>query len=494
MSTSAGRVLLLHKGDYDSSETYNPMDEVIYQGSTYVCKQTSTGNAPTNTSYWQMLAQKGENGSGIPTGGTTGQVLTKKSSTNYDADWEDTFSIEDAKDAHILKGKNLAPLTLKSGSKNSVVYTVNADKTISTSGTASADTYITVCDYIDLIPYLDTTVVFSGCTGGSSDWSTYKLRCTLYATNSDIITFYDSYNGTGVNMPLYQENIDHAKVELFVNENQNMDGKTFSPMICSYEDWEESPTYEPHYQTVTEQLPTKLSVKEAQEYELIPQKNKCPFYPYEGQTDGITSSISNSATDEINLNGTANADTYIGYSTPNVLTQHFSLMAGTYVLYCPQGSHTSSSFKVILKNSHGISYATLADGHIYTQFTLNTDDNDLLLGIEIASGTQLSNQKVQVMICTLADWNTSHTYEPYHYTVSEQLTTKISGKKVQGTVSSTSVTFTDSDLTSSSIIDGPYVAGYVMGIASVTPGTGTVTFTFTSADADGETAYIWIRG
>ena len=69
----------------------------------------------------------------------------------------------------------------------------------------------------------------------------------------------------------------------------------------------------------------------------------------------------------------------------------------------------------------------------------------------------------------------------------------IVGKKVSSTVSNDSVTFTDATLTATSIIDGPYVGGMVMGIDSVTPGTGTVTFTFTSTDADGETAYIWIR-
>lgn len=69
----------------------------------------------------------------------------------------------------------------------------------------------------------------------------------------------------------------------------------------------------------------------------------------------------------------------------------------------------------------------------------------------------------------------------------------ITGKRVSSTVSNDSVTFTDAALTATSIIDGPYVGGMVMGIDSVTPGTGTVTFTFTSTDADGETAYIWIR-
>ena len=62
MSVSAGRVLLMGKGTYSASTAYSPMDWVTYQGSSYVCKQASTGNLPTNTTYWQLLAEKGEAG------------------------------------------------------------------------------------------------------------------------------------------------------------------------------------------------------------------------------------------------------------------------------------------------------------------------------------------------------------------------------------------------------------------------------------------------
>jgi hypothetical protein len=62
MSASAGRVLPIHQGSYNGATTYNPLDEVLYQGSTYLCKQQSTGNVPTNTTYWQMVAQKGDTG------------------------------------------------------------------------------------------------------------------------------------------------------------------------------------------------------------------------------------------------------------------------------------------------------------------------------------------------------------------------------------------------------------------------------------------------
>lgn len=55
MSTSAGRVLMIPKGEYDATATYTMLDVVSYQGKSYVAKQTTTGNAPTNTTYWQLM-------------------------------------------------------------------------------------------------------------------------------------------------------------------------------------------------------------------------------------------------------------------------------------------------------------------------------------------------------------------------------------------------------------------------------------------------------
>lgn len=56
MSASAGRAVPLFKGDYNSATTYTFYDWVYYQGGTYACKvQSSTGHAPSDTNYWQIL-------------------------------------------------------------------------------------------------------------------------------------------------------------------------------------------------------------------------------------------------------------------------------------------------------------------------------------------------------------------------------------------------------------------------------------------------------
>lgn len=63
MSASAGRVLLMPKGVYDAETTYTMLDMVRYGKSTFVCKQTTTGNTPDpngDTAYWQLIATSGD--------------------------------------------------------------------------------------------------------------------------------------------------------------------------------------------------------------------------------------------------------------------------------------------------------------------------------------------------------------------------------------------------------------------------------------------------
>src|SRR5690606_34925375 len=89
------------KGTYDGDTTYDPNDAVSYQGSSYVAIQETTGNLPTDTDYWQLLAEKGETGAtgdtgqGVPSGGTAGQVLAKIDGTDYNTEWVDRLASVD---------------------------------------------------------------------------------------------------------------------------------------------------------------------------------------------------------------------------------------------------------------------------------------------------------------------------------------------------------------------------------------------------------------
>lgn len=54
---NAGRILILPKGDYDASATYEMLDLVFYNGTSWIAKKTVAGIEPnrTNGEYWQSV-------------------------------------------------------------------------------------------------------------------------------------------------------------------------------------------------------------------------------------------------------------------------------------------------------------------------------------------------------------------------------------------------------------------------------------------------------
>lgn len=55
--TTAGRILIMPKGDYDSTITYEMLDLVRHNGTSWLAKKESTGIEPTveNAEYWQNM-------------------------------------------------------------------------------------------------------------------------------------------------------------------------------------------------------------------------------------------------------------------------------------------------------------------------------------------------------------------------------------------------------------------------------------------------------
>lgn len=49
-------------GAYSNTTTYSKGDSVSYNGSSYVALQSTTGHLPTNSTYWQLIAEEGPQG------------------------------------------------------------------------------------------------------------------------------------------------------------------------------------------------------------------------------------------------------------------------------------------------------------------------------------------------------------------------------------------------------------------------------------------------
>ena len=212
---NSGKVLMLFKGDYNASTTYQKLNVVYYNNRSYVCKQTSTGNAPTNTTYWQALT--GDSSAEI-------QALTNEVNTMN----------------NVLGAKNLLPNTAVSTTSGGLTITKNDDGSIHISGTRSSggDYY---CQ-INNAPVLKDTndYILSGITGGSS--TTYQMVVQDFVNNTNLGILYDGDRD-------FSSTANGVKVFIVIRSGQTID-KTFYPMIrpASITD----PTYQPYAKTNVE--------------------------------------------------------------------------------------------------------------------------------------------------------------------------------------------------------------------------------------------------
>lgn len=72
----AGIIGFVPRGEYSDTETYDFLQFVYYEGSTYVAKKETTGNTPEeNNEFWQILA-RGQVGKYLP---ITGGILSSDS-------------------------------------------------------------------------------------------------------------------------------------------------------------------------------------------------------------------------------------------------------------------------------------------------------------------------------------------------------------------------------------------------------------------------------
>ena len=76
-----GSIKFNWKGDYAAGTAYAVDDVVNSSGTSYVCIAASTGNAPPNATYWNVMAQGGSDGTDVGTTLTTqGDILYRDGS------------------------------------------------------------------------------------------------------------------------------------------------------------------------------------------------------------------------------------------------------------------------------------------------------------------------------------------------------------------------------------------------------------------------------
>ena len=126
----------------DTAYNWTTVNPTLAEGEFGVETDTNKFKIGDGITIWQNLPYQGANA--LPAGGTTGQILTKLSSSNYDVTWQDASGVTTAASQvkHIVRNSTGATLL-----KGTVVYTAGAngtnilvDKAIATSDQFSAQT------------------------------------------------------------------------------------------------------------------------------------------------------------------------------------------------------------------------------------------------------------------------------------------------------------------------------------------------------------------
>lgn len=207
ISGDAGRIGFLIKGEYRSEETYDFLDVVYHNGSSYVAKKDTTGNVPVNDNeFWQILASTSAGGS---SGGTT----------DYD-DLDNKPKINNV----VLEGnKTLADIGIKTmttlragiGKPDGTTITVDEDGTMHSAG-GSADE-----DFASKTIYGDDRINLGRIEGYSSGAESISFGTNLIATNKGSVSIGYRNQSTGIRSVAFGNGNISSGENAFVSGSQN---------------------------------------------------------------------------------------------------------------------------------------------------------------------------------------------------------------------------------------------------------------------------------
>jgi hypothetical protein len=168
-TVNLGSIKFKWKGTYSGATAYTIDDVVEYNGSSYICILASTGNLPTNATYFEQMSSAGTNG-------TNGTDLTTTLTTQGDLVYRDGSGLQ----------------RLGAGTAGQVLQTGGAGANPSW-GTVSSDfvkLYETSVEYNPATAYADYSGYFT------NDYDHYKIIVMETGTSSGN-TFNVLLGGTG---------------------------------------------------------------------------------------------------------------------------------------------------------------------------------------------------------------------------------------------------------------------------------------------------------
>lgn len=107
---NAGRVRFVSRGEYNNATQYYTFDLVNYNGSSYYAKENTLGNLPTDSTKWQLVAEKGNKGDIGPIGVGV-QNITKTSTSGLVDTYTITYTNGSTTTFNVNNGKGIVNIT-----------------------------------------------------------------------------------------------------------------------------------------------------------------------------------------------------------------------------------------------------------------------------------------------------------------------------------------------------------------------------------------------
>jgi len=201
-TVNLGSIKFKWKGTYAGSTAYTIDDVVSYNGSSYICIQASTGNLPTDTTYFEQMSSAGTNG----TNGTdVGTVLT----TQGDILYRDGSGLQ-----RLPKGLANQVLKMNSGATAPEYGTVSSDFVKIASGSVSGSaTSLSIDGYY------------------SSTYRNYKLFFQNIQSNGSRTDMRVNFGGSANSGSAYRmamDGVQNAQGNLSTAQVSNWNSDTFN--------------------------------------------------------------------------------------------------------------------------------------------------------------------------------------------------------------------------------------------------------------------------
>jgi len=185
-TVNLGSIKFKWKGTYAGSTAYTIDDVVSYNGSSYICIQASTGNLPTDTTYFEQMSSAGTNGTDGTDVGTT--ITTQGDILYRDASGLQRLGAGTSGQALITGGAGANPSWGSAGGLNQFVTARDATvKTRTGAGTIDlVNLNITPSSTSSKILLLMQTAWGYDATGNSPNASIYPRRAISGGSTTDL--------------------------------------------------------------------------------------------------------------------------------------------------------------------------------------------------------------------------------------------------------------------------------------------------------------------